>query len=222
MLKVMIIEDDTEMSELLSDYLIKHDIYARSFNEPMSALKNIADVDYDLIILDLGLPFMDGMDVLKELQDKPHPPIIISSARGSIDDKVAGLELGAADYLPKPFDPRELVARINAAVRQNGSLVSTEQKTPFALNEKARTISRDGKNLYLTPAEFDVLSLLMSNPNTVFSRDQIVDNVENMKWESVAKSVDVIIGRIRQKIGDSLKPHRHVVTVKNAGYKFVP
>ena len=216
----MIIEDDTEMSGLMSDYLIKHEIYARSFNEPMGALKNLTNMEYDLIILDLGLPFMDGMDVLKELANKPHPPIIISSARGGVDDKVAALELGAVDYLPKPFDPRELVARINAAIRKN-SLTNINPDSPFELNEKARVITKNRKNLYLTPAEYDILSLLMNSPNVVFSRDQIVDNVENMKWESVAKSVDVIVGRIRQKIGDTAKPNRFLVTVKNAGYKFI-
>jgi two-component system OmpR family response regulator len=221
MLKVMIIEDDIEMSNLISDYLAKHDIFANIFNEPINALKNLSTMEYDLIILDLGLPFMDGMDVLTELKDKPHPPIIISSARGAIDDKVQALELGAADYLPKPFDPRELVARIHAAVRKTNPL-SSDIDNPFTLDEKARVIRKNNKNIYLTPAEYDIFSLLMKSPNTVFNRDQIVDNVDNMKWESVAKSVDVIIGRIRQKINDSTKPNRYIVTVKNAGYKYIP
>ncbi len=219
MIKAILIEDDANMCEILEEYLGGFDIQVTAHRMPSEGLAAIGREEYDILILDLNLPQIDGLEVCKIVKERSPMPIIITSARGEVDDRVIGFELGADDYLPKPFDPRELVARIKARV---GGKMNTPHSNGFAVDEQGLEIYKDGQKINLTAAEFEVLRLLIQHPNAVFSRDQIVDSVESMKWASVDKSVDVIIGRIRGKIGDEAKNPRHIKTVKGFGYKFVP
>ncbi len=223
-IKVMLIEDDKQMCDILTEYLKGYSIEVTSFRLPRDALYDLGKKSYSVILLDLSLPQMDGLDVCKLIREKCNTPIIITSARGSVSDKVLGLETGADDYLPKPFDPRELVARIRTAERRNKDKLSAQavKETPFRIDAALMEIYKDETPLRLTPAEFEVLKLLLESPNVVLSRDKIVDNVESMKWESIGKSVDVIVGRIRQKIGDDPKQPRYIKAIKGFGYKFTP
>lgn len=223
MIHAMLIEDDAQMCEILSTYFENYSILVQSYREPQEALEQLQKNSFDVIILDLNLPQMDGLDVCRIIRDNTDIPIIITSARGSLGDKVLGLEIGADDYLPKPFDPRELVARVKALTRRQQSDPSSRPQTgSFMLNKQSMRIEQNGKKLDLTPAEFEVFSLFLSNPNRMLSRDHIVDNVESMKWESISKSVDVIVGRIRKKIGDNPRNPRHIRAIKGFGYQFIP
>jgi two-component system, OmpR family, response regulator len=213
------IEDDLQMCEILTEYLDSFGILLTTFLLPSDGLKALDGGMFDILLLDLTLPQMDGLEVCKIVRKKHKLPIIITSARGSVADKVAGLELGADDYLPKPFDPRELVARIKANVR-SVEPIKYDQVGEFDIDENAMRIYKSGVQLPLTPAEYEVLKLFLENVNKVLSRDFIVDNVESMRWESGAKSVDVIVGRIRHKIGDESKNPNFIKSIKGFGYRF--
>lgn len=225
-IKALLIEDDKQMCEILEEYLRGYLIEVVSFRIPSEGVDALLKGGYDILVLDLTLPQTDGLEICKAVRTKSDIPIIITSARNAISDRVLGLELGADDYLPKPFDPRELVARIRVQHRRGRSSsissISSKQGSDIVLKEKTMEIFRKERKLELTPAEFEVLEFFIKNPNIVFSRDAIVDNVVSMKWESVGKSVDVIIGRIRQKIGDDGKNPRYIKAIKGFGYKFVP
>lgn len=218
MIKAILIEDDANMCEILEEYLSGYDISLSAFRLPSEGLAAIGMGGFDILILDLNLPQMDGLEVCRIVKENSSIPIIITSARSAVSDRVVGLELGADDYLPKPFDPRELVARIRARVAQKPTLATSG----FTISESAMEISKENKKLSLTAAEFEVLKLFIENPNIVLTRDQIVDSVESMKWASVGKSVDVIVGRIRHKIDDDPKNPTHIKAIKGFGYKFVP
>lgn len=220
-IKAALIEDDLDMCKILAEYLAEYGIELYYFRLPENGIKALETEHFDVLILDLSLPQMDGLEVCKIIKERtPALPIIITSARSAVSDRVLGLELGADDYLPKPFDPRELVARIRAHSRRIER--SGAENCTFAINEHSMEIFKENRALQLTPAEFEVLKLLIENPNAVLSRDQIVDSVESMRWASVGKSVDVIISRIRQKIGDDSKNPKYIKAVKGFGYKFIP
>jgi len=219
MIKAILIEDDANMCEILQEYLGGFDISLSTFRLPSEGLAAIGLESFDILILDLNLPQMDGLEVCKIVKEHSPIPIIITSARSAVSDRVVGLELGADDYLPKPFDPRELVARIRARVVQKPSISAT---SGFFISEAAMEIMKDDIKIPLTAAEFEVLKLFIQNPNIVLTRDQIVDSVESMKWASVGKSVDVIVGRIRHKIGDDPKNPTYIKAIKGFGYKFIP
>jgi two-component system OmpR family response regulator len=217
-IKGIMCEDDVELSSLLISYLKKFNISISSFVLPEDVLRELKSNDYDILILDLTLPQMDGLDLCKKIREFSNIPIIISSARDSLMDKVIGLEIGADDYLPKPYDPRELVARIKANLRK---VVLRDNQKDFVLDEQKMEIRHNGEELQLTTAEYEVFALFIKNPNIVLTRDNIVDSVESMKWESVSKSVDVIVGRIRHKIGDNPKNPKYIKSIKGMGYKFL-
>jgi two-component system, OmpR family, response regulator len=222
-IKAALIEDDAKMCEILQEYLADFEIKLSSFRLPSEGLHALGGGEFDILILDLTLPQMDGLEVCKIVKKNLNMPIIITSARSAVSDRVVGLELGADDYLPKPFDPRELVARIRANVKKHSSdSIAKLGSNVFLVDESAMEIHKEGVLLSLTPAEFEVLKLLIENPNIVLTRDQIVDNVESMKWASIGKSVDVIVGRIRSKIGDDPKNPRYIKAIKGFGYKFTP
>jgi len=219
-IKAIMIEDDKQMCEILTEYLASFAISLTPFQLPSDGLAAIEREDWDILLLDLTLPQMDGLEVCKRVKQKHKLPIIITSARGSVADRVTGLELGADDYLPKPFDPRELVARIKANVRNGLPAKKRCDVSDFSIDDKAMCIYKHDEQLSLTPAEYEVLGLFLNHPNKVLSRDFIVDNVESMKWESGAKSVDVIVSRIRHKIEDEPKNPRYIKAVKGFGYRF--
>ena len=217
MVNILMIEDDPEFAELLSEYLSQFDIKITNYEDPYLGL-SAGVKKYDLMILDLTLPGMDGLEVCEEVVRKYDMPVIISSARSDISDKVKSFELGAYDYLPKPYDPKEMYARImsilNRLNKGEGS-ASSLPKSDFEL--KGDTIYFKTEALSLTPAEFEVLTLLVKNQGITQSREQIINTSGTMSIDSQGKSLDVIISKIRTKLGDN----KRIQAVRGVGYKLV-
>lgn len=207
------IEDDSEFAEILSEYLAMHGIQVTNYEDPFLGL-SAGIPKFDLIILDLTLPGMDGLEVCQEIAQRYHIPIIISSARSDIQDKITGLELGADDYIPKPYDPKEMLARINSLLRRY-----KEQKQnaddPKDLEIVKETIFHYGKALDLTPAEFDLLKQMISQRGKVLSREQLVYASPSMSIDSHHKSLDMIISKLRNKLGDA----KLIESVRGIGFK---
>lgn len=224
MIKIAMIEDDLELASVLCQYLKQFNMEVTNYEEPYLALSALKVNKYDLIILDLTLPGMDGLDVCKAIVKDFDIPIIISSARSDITDKVTALKMGADDYLPKPYDPRELEVRIKTILRRfNHSNAQEEPKNKtFILDEKKKEITKNGKYIKLTAAEFEVLSLLIKREGFVISREDIFENSDilNQDYES-SGSLAVIINRIRHKIEDDSKETQYLHTIRGMGYKFI-
>ncbi|MCT7494959.1 response regulator transcription factor [Aliarcobacter cryaerophilus] len=225
MIKIAMIEDDLELAEVLSLYLKQFNIEVVNFEEPFLALSSLKLQKFDLLILDLTLPGMDGLDVCKSVVDEFNIPIIISSARSDISDKVTALKLGADDYLPKPYDPRELEVRIRTILRRFNKSYEKEEpnlKKTFILDEEKKDITKDGISIKLTAAEFEILSLFIKREGFIVSRDDIFENSDilNSDYES-SGSLAVIINRIRHKIEDNQKEPKYLQTIRGMGYKFV-
>lgn len=214
MINILMIEDDPEFAEILSEYLSQFDMKVTNYEDPFLGLS--AGVEkYDLIILDLTLPGMDGLEACEELGRKYNIPIIISSARSDINDKVESLRLGADDYLPKPYDPKELYARILSLLRRyNNDSKNSEPKSDFST--RGDTIYYKGNALQLTPAEFEILTQLVEKQGIALSREQLI-NASTTMSDSAQKSLDVIVSKIRAKLGDS----KMIQAVRGVGYKLI-
>ncbi|EHV1505798.1 response regulator transcription factor [Campylobacter jejuni] len=234
MINVLMIEDDPDFAQLLSEYLAQFNIKITNFENPKSALNvGIQGYDclildltlpgYDCLILDLTLPGIDGLEVCREIRQKSNIPIIISSARGDLSDKVVGLQIGADDYLPKPYDPKEMYARIMSLIRRTKRVEHTNNEninSAFKIDERRHEITYEDKVLTLTPAEFEILEYLIQQHGYSVSREQLVSRCKNLK-DKDSKSLDVIIGRLRVKIGDSSKSPKHIFSVRGIGYKLI-
>jgi two-component system OmpR family response regulator len=222
MINILMIEDDPEFAELLSEYLAQYDIKITNFEDPYLGL-SAGVKKYDLLILDLTLPGMDGLEVCEEVVRKYDIPVIISSARSDIQDKVDALAIGADDYLPKPYDPKEMYARIMSLLRRYSKSEksdSSSQKGDFYL--KGDTLYFKGAALSLTPAEFEVLSLLVQHQGITQSREQIINTSVTMSIDSQGKSLDVIISKIRSKLGEhNPDDSKRIQAVRGVGYKLV-
>ncbi|MDD3475354.1 MAG: response regulator transcription factor [Sulfurimonas sp.] len=224
MIKVAMVEDDSDLADVLTQYLSKFNISVKNFQDPFLALSAIALEEFDLIILDLTLPGMDGLEVCKELLKKYDIPIIISSARSDITDKVIALELGADDYLPKPYDPRELEVRIKTILRRlNKSIPKDieEREEIFSLDEEKQEIKKNGKFIKFTPAEFAIMSLMCKRKGFVVSRYDILESCNLFSSDEDSGSIAVIVNRIRNKIEDNPKNSQHFLTIRGIGYKLV-
>ena len=187
-----------------------------------TALEKLRDRDYDAVILDLMLPDMDGLDVCRQLRARYDTPVLMLTARGEAVDRIVGLELGADDYLPKPFEPRELVARLRAIMRRRAR-GATDEILHFGrleLDTAAREARLDGKRCELTGYQFDLLVALAKNAGRVLSREVLMDLVKGEEFEFFDRSIDVHISRIRAVIEDNPKKPRRIITVRAAGYVF--
>ncbi|MBL0687176.1 MAG: response regulator transcription factor [Sulfurospirillum sp.] len=222
MINVLMIEDDTEFAEILSEYLIQYNIKLTNYEDPYLGL-SAGIKNYDLLILDLTLPGMDGLEVCKEVVNRYNIPIIISSARGDVSDKVTGLQLGADDYLPKPYDPKEMYARIQSLIRRYKKVAVQQNdkvESDFRLDEKRHQIFFKQEPINLTPAEFEILAYMLKQHGFSISREQLVYNCKSLK-DKGSKSLDVIIGRLRIKIGDSSKESIYIKSIRGIGYKLI-
>jgi len=218
------VEDDLELADVLTQYLKQYNMEVTNYEEPFLALSSLRINKFDLIILDLTLPGMDGLDVCKLIVKDFDIPIIISSARSDISDKVTALQLGADDYLPKPYDPRELEIRIKTILRRfnhNNIEEQSEKQRLFNLDNDKKEITKDGKFIKLTAAEYEVLSLMLKREGFVISREDIFENSDllNADYEN-SGSLAVIINRIRHKIEDNPKEPKYLHTIRGMGYKF--
>lgn len=223
MINILMIEDDPEFAELLGEYLAQYDIKITNFEDPYLGL-SAGVKKYDLLILDLTLPGMDGLEVCEEVVRKYDIPIIISSARSDIQDKLDGFEIGADDYLPKPYDPKEMYARITSLLRRysksKDNHTSIAPKSDFEI--KGDTLYFKKVALSLTPAEFEVLSLLVKHIGITQSREQIINTAGTMSIDSQGKSLDVIISKIRTKLGEhNPDDSKRIQAVRGVGYKLV-
>ena len=220
MIKILLIEDDVELALLLQSSLAHEEIEAHLAFTPLEGLTRLQDESFDALVLDLSLPQMDGLEICRVVRGAfPAMPIIISSARSDMNDKGMGFERGADDFLPKPYDPRELAFRLRAILRR--SVVGHEVKQVFVQDEAKHTIFKQGQTLQLTLAEYEIVSYMLKKEGYVISREELLLNIGSIKYESSLKSIDVIMGRIRQKIGDDPKNPRFILSVRGVGYKFV-
>ena len=218
-IKVLIIEDDPELLMVLSMYLKKYGIETSCAEEPYIGLSMLTQDKYNLVILDLTLPGMDGLEVIKKIREESNIPIIISSARNDLTDKVIGLERGADDYMPKPYDPRELVTRIKTILRRTETVAQpakTEGK--FSIDKEGHTIRFNGKILELTAAEFDILEILITHKNAAISREQLLYESKHIDDSSSIKNIDVIISRLRNKLTKVDPQNSYVKPVRGVGY----
>lgn len=229
MIKVLMVEDDLELAEILTEYLEQFDIEVETVDDPFLALPTLSEGEFDLVILDLTLPGLDGLDVCRDIRKRHDIPIIISSARHDIQDKVEALDRGADDYMPKPYDPRELQARIKSLLRRkpiaevikDGKIQKPTKKQDIVYDEARYIISLKDKELNLTKAELGILKYLLQKQSTVISRDELIYNIDSISEDSTNKSIDVIIGRIRQKLGDNPKNPTYIHSVRGVGYKLL-
>jgi two-component system OmpR family response regulator len=219
-IKILIIEDDSELALILTNYLTKYDMEVIGAEDPYLGLSLLTQHSFDLIILDLTLPGMDGLEVIPKIREISNIPIIISSARDDITDKVIGLERGADDYMPKPYDPRELVTRIKTILRRTNNVdnVVTKKEELFVADAKAREIRFKGKSLELTAAEYDILLMLIHHKNGSVSREQLLYESEHIDDDSSIKNIDVIISRIRHKIAKFDSENIYIKPIRGVGY----
>jgi two-component system phosphate regulon response regulator OmpR len=221
--RILIVEDDPRLAEMLHEYLGQAGFGVTVAALGATALEKLSETDYDAVVLDLMLPDMDGLNVCRQLRAKYDTPVLMLTARGDAVDRIVGLELGADDYLPKPFEPRELVARLRAIMRRRMRGTTDEKSLHFGrleLDTAARAVRLDGKPCELTGYQFDLLVALAKNAGRVLSREVLMDQVKGEEFESFDRSIDVHISRIRAVIEDNPKKPRRIITVRAAGYVF--
>ncbi len=226
--KILIIDDDARLVKNLSTYLKDFNYQIEAAYNGTEGLKKIQSFSPDLVILDLMMPEIDGLDVCREIRKTRSVPIIMLTARGEEPDIVSGLEVGADDYLTKPFSLRELQARIKARLRRPAQAQGPDEagkktisRRGITLDPSKREMSKNGVVLFLTATEFNLLWLMMSQPGVVFSRDRLLDELRNRELEAFDRSIDAHISHLRKKVEDSPKNPSRIVTVWGTGYKFV-
>jgi DNA-binding response OmpR family regulator len=224
MAKVLIIDDDKKHSELLKAYFERYGIKLTCAFNAEEGFKKLARTEPDLLLLDVMLPGMSGFDICREVRKKSNIPIIMLTARGDVIDRVSGLELGADDYVGKPFEPRELVARVQALLRraeQVGSVMGTLLFDGLTINTETRSVLVDGTVVELTSMEYELLLILARRQGRKLSRDEILSELRGIDAALLTRSVDIMVSRLRQKLGDSTKPPRFIQTIWGRGYSFV-
>ena len=198
--KVLLVEDDLQMQSLIVDYLKDYGFIVTAFDNPKDVLEDFKlNSDYSIIILDLMLPFMDGFDLFNKLKEIKNIPIIISTARGDIGNKIHGFELGADDYLAKPYEPRELVLRIESILKRNSN--KSFKVGDFTIDKDNRTVLIDDYAIDFTKIEFEIFIYLIENKNKISSREQIL-NATSLDFNTKNRTIDMHISNIRAKIGD--------------------
>lgn len=221
MIDVLLIDDDEKLAPLLQEYCARYDINVASELSPSAGLAQLASSHFDAVILDVMLPEMDGFEVCRKIRAQSEIPVIMLTARGEVTDRVVGLEIGADDYLPKPFDPRELVARLNTIVKRKGSTASSDDESlrfeDMTIDTQRREVFVTDKPVTLTTMEYQLLLMMARAPGQDFSRDDILNHLKGTETELFSRSVDILVSRLRSK----LKPAEPIKTVYGAGYAFV-
>ena len=221
-IKVLLVEDDTRLSQLTTRYLEGHGVLVTTATDGIEGQAEALRRQYDCIVLDLMLPGRDGIEVCRELRQRIDVPIIMVTARGEEADRVLGLEVGADDYVTKPFSPRELLARIRANVRrvrgQAGPTQDTIAVGGLVLDPAKMTVALDGKAVDVTAYEFSILRALAQRPGKVLSREQLLDLAKGSADLSFDRSIDVHVSRLRAKLGDDSRNPKILKTVRGAGY----
>lgn len=219
MIKILMIEDDGIIAEFLGKFFNTDEYVFTHVIKPSQALHIIKKESFDIIVLDLTLPEIDGLELCKKLNVLTTVPIIISSARSDIHDKLIALEHGADDYLAKPYDPRELEARIKTVLKRVGK-IAHDENAAFIINEESSQIFHDNQALELTPAEYQMLKMFLENPNRTITRADIANSIDSMRFNSGVESINVLVGRIRKKIEKEPNKPQLLKTIRGIGYRF--
>src|SRR5579864_1119206 len=224
--RILIIDDDFELCTLVSEYLAAEGFRVEAVHDGETGLQRATGGNYLLIVLDVMLPGMSGFDVLRRLRATSRIPVLLLTARGEDVDRIVGLEIGADDYLPKPFNPRELVARIRAVLRRvrtdgNGSAAAPDVVTvgDVELDPATRTVRLEGKPVELTSVEFNLLEVLLREAGRVVPRERLVNAVLSRKFSPFDRSIDMHVSKVRKKLGDT-DNDEHIKTVRGVGYIF--
>jgi len=224
---IVLIDDDQELTGLIDEFLTSHHYHIKVFNDPQKAVDAIltaTNFPCDLIILDIMMPGLDGFQVLRKIRESSNIPIVMLSAKGEVADRVVGLELGADDFLPKPFEPQELLARIQSILRRvlaTNSLVDIIEFEGLTVNKIKQEVLLDGEVAQLSTAEMEALILFVDNANKALSRDFLVENLRGIEWQTCDRSVDVLVSRLRHKLGETPSRTRFIKTIHGVGYRFV-
>ena len=222
--KILIIDDDIQLSELISEFLSSFSYEIHSKHTPEEGLNFLKEDGADLVILDIMLPGMDGFQVLRKIRESSTIPVIMLTARGEVTDRIVGLDLGADDYLSKPFEPRELLARIQSILRRSqspGSMVDMLEFDFLSIDKLKQEVLLEGEIVHLSTTEYEALLLFAENPGNVLDREQLVENLRGITWQSYDRSVDVLVSRLRNKLGETPSNTRFIKTVHGVGYKFI-
>ena len=222
--KILLIDDDVKLAGLLGSYFERFGLDLVSALKPSIGIEKLRTEKPDLVILDVMLPEQDGFAVCRTIRKTSSVPIIMLTARGEVTDRIVGLEIGADDYLPKPFEPRELVVRIQNVLRRSVPDEADKEELKFkglTLNTERRTIELDDSPLELTTMEFELLALFAHNPGKALSRDEILNGLRGIDAQIFSRSVDILVSRLRQKLNDTAKQPRFIKTVWGRGYTFV-
>lgn len=228
--KVLLVDDDAKLRKLLREYLEGYGLHILTLADGLSVAKTIREESPDMIILDIMLPKLDGLEVLKEIRMEFSVPVIMLTAKGEDADRIVGLELGADDYLPKPFNPRELLARIKAVLRRLPDRDRSKARRDenmlieaggLMLNKAKQTLLIEDKEVELSSTEYKLLEALMENPNKVMSRDQLMNLARGRDFMAFDRSIDVHISKLRAKLEPDPRSPQRIKTVWGTGYMFV-
>ena len=222
MTSVLVVEDELKIARLVRDYLTEAGYHVALANDGRSGLAAVRSERPDLVILDIGLPGMDGYDVTRAIRSSSATPIIMLTARNEETDRVIGLELGADDYVVKPFSPRELVARVKAVLRRSSGALPTEliRADDLIIDIAKRSVERDDERIELTASEFEILRYMASQPGRVFTRGQLLEAVRGVSFESYERSIDAHVKNIRKKLEPDPRHPRYITTIHGVGYRF--
>jgi OmpR family response regulator RpaB len=220
---ILMVDDDVDLNALVTEYLAR---FGHRLVTATTAARGMAELRRerpDLVILDIMLPDTDGLSLCREIRSESDVPIIMLTARGEVADRVLGLELGADDYLSKPFEPRELVARIQSVIRRSVSRESHDVlvSDSLRLEKQTRRVSLDGNDLDLTTMEFELLMVLMESHGRVLSRNRLLERLRGIDTDVYDRSIDMLVSRLRDKLGDDSHAPRFIKTVRLTGYQFV-
>src|SRR5579863_9363887 len=225
--RILVIDDDVELCHLVGEYLGAEGFTVECVHDGESGLKKATAGEYLLAVLDVMLPGINGFEVLRRIRATSRLPVLLLTARGEDVDRIVGLEIGADDYLPKPFNPRELVARIRAILRRTQEEKNDEKRIPemlrvgdVELDPATRTVREKGKPIELTSVEFNLLQVLLQEAGRVVTREFLVDAVLSRKFSPFDRSIDMHVSKIRKKLGDSDNGSDHIKTVRGVGYIF--
>ena len=224
MIKILIIDDDKELTELLVEFLSKYKYKIEVFHNPLQGLEFLKKSECDIVLLDIMMPEMDGLQVLRNIREHSEVPVMMLTAKGDVADKIIGLELGADDYLAKPFEPQELLARIQSILRRvkfSNSMIDIVEFDHLVVDKIKEEVVLDGRVVHLSTSEFEALVLFIDNNNEVLDREFLVENLRGIQWQTFDRSVDVLVSRLRNKLGETPNKTRFLKTIHGVGYKFV-
>ena len=222
--KILIIDDDVQLTELLIEFLASYKYKIVAKHTPEEGLEYLEKKEANVIILDIMLPGMDGFQVLRKIRENLSTPVIMLTARGEVTDRIVGLELGADDYLPKPFEPRELLARIQSILRRAHSSAAIIENVHFkglSIDKNKQEVLLDKKPISLSTTEYEALILFIENSSETLDREFLVENLRGISWQSYDRSVDVLVSRLRGKLGETPNNTRFIKTIHGVGYKFI-